>query len=132
MARFRVLYALALIATPAFAGTYGPVLPEAAGRAEVSENLPKQGLDLEYVWQGLNAIDAVETCVFLRSGRAQEANPLLGRHPSCGKVVAFKAGAGVLHYLIADSLDPEARRIFEIVSIAVQGGIVAWNAQFVF
>lgn len=89
----------------------------------------------EIAFQALNAIDAVQTCHTVGSGRAVEANPLLGRNPSCGKVIGFKVASGVLHYVIADHLrdrDPGAAKVFQIVSLVLQGGVVAANMRFVF
>jgi hypothetical protein len=76
-------------------------------------------------FQALNAIDAAQTCQFIGSGRGSELNPLLGKHPSCPKVIGFKLATGVIHYLIADHLNdrnPKAAKVFQIVSIVVQAG----------
>lgn len=89
----------------------------------------------EIAFQALNAIDAAQTCHIVGSGRGYELNPLLGKHPSCGKVVGVKLATGLVHYLIADHLNdrnPKAAKAFQIVSIVVQGGVVAANFQFVF
>lgn len=88
----------------------------------------------EIVFQSLNAIDAVETCIALDKG-ARELNPILGSHPKCGEVVAFKIGSGVLHYVLMDFLkdrDPHIAKIAQIATIGLQGGVVAWNLKFVF
>ncbi len=110
----RALAALALIATPAHADGFQT---------------------REIAFQALNAADAAQTCHIVGTGRGVELNPLLGRHPSCGKVIAFKAGVGVLHYLLADYFrdrDPRAARIFQIATIAIQGGVVTANMRLVF
>ncbi len=89
----------------------------------------------EIAFQALNAADAAQTCHIVGTGRGVELNPILGRHPKCGEVIAFKAGVGVLHYLLADYLrdrDPRAARLFQIATIAVQGGVVAANLRFTF
>lgn len=108
------LAALALIATPAHADGFR---------------------DREIAYQALNAVDAVQTCHIVGSGRGYELNPLLGKHPSCGKVVGVKLATGLIHYLIADHLNdrnPKAAKAFQIVSIVIQGGVVAANFRLVF
>lgn len=90
---------------------------------------------LEYSYQALNAIDALETCTFLSEGTAHEANPLYGKHPSCGKVVAIKAASGALHYFLTSRMrragDADNLKWFEMFSIGVQGAVDGWNLQFV-
>lgn len=110
----RLALALAIIATPAHADAFR---------------------DRELAFQTLNAADAAETCYGVGSGRGTELNPILGSHPSCGKVVGFKAGFGLLHYAISRWLNdrnPHAAKVFQIVSVAVQGGVVAANLRVVF
>ncbi len=93
----------------------------------------------EVAFQVLNAADAATTCHAVNSGQAVEGNPLisgvLGKRPSCGSLVAFKAATGALHWLIASEInkrDPNGAKWFQIVSIGVQGGVVAANLRFVF
>ena len=110
----RALAALALIATPAHADGW--------------ENR-------EIAYQALNAVDVVQTCHIIGSGKGYELNPIFGKHPSCGKLIGVKLAGGVLHYIIADHLrdrDPHAAKIFQIVTLVVQGGVVAANFRLVF
>ena len=89
----------------------------------------------EIAFQTLNAIDAIQTCDFLARGVAYEINPILGRNPSCPKVIAFKIAGGGIHYLLVREIakrDPEVAKWVEIFSIAVQGGVVAANLRFAF
>ena len=89
----------------------------------------------EVAFQVLNAADAVQTCDFLARGRAYELNPILGRHPSCATVIGFKIAAGGVHYLLVREIaktDPKLAKIVQIVTIAVQGGVVAANLRFAF
>ena len=108
------LYALALIASPAAAEPFVP--------------------PSEYVYQALNLADMGETLDCRHIAGCYEANPLLGKHPSDGKVIGFKLGGGVIHFLAAHALrhDAKAERVFEFVSIAVQGGVVAANVRMFF
>lgn len=112
------LAALALVATPAHADGF---------------------TNREIALQALNVVDTVQTCHFLSTGRAVEGNPvitgILGKHPKCGELVAFKIGFGALHWFVADRInrsDPKAAKVFQIVSIGIQGGVVAANMRFVF
>lgn len=84
----------------------------------------------EVTYQLLNAVDAAQTCSFLRRGTAQELNPILGRNPSCKKVIGFKIGAGLIHYLISSSLPEREAKIFQISTIVIQAGVVTWNTKF--
>lgn len=95
--------------------------------------------DREKAYQVLNAADAATTCQAISSGKAVEANPftraVLGKTPSCSAVIGFKIGTGALHWLIASEINkrnPKAAKIFQLVSIGVQGGVVAANMRFVF
>ena len=86
-------------------------------------------------YQVLSAVDAVQTCDFVARGRAIEINPILGRHPSCGSVIGFKIGTGIIHYLLVHEVakhDPNAAKWVAIASVVFQGGVVAANLRFVF
>ena len=116
MTKYHALIAAPLLAfsTPAYA-----------------EPLPK----LEYAWQALNIIDTAQTAHCLDKGTCEEANPLIGKHPSTGKLIAYKAGMGAMHFGVTRLLQeiaPEWVRPWEIVSVAVQGGVVVANMRFVF
>lgn len=89
----------------------------------------------EIAYQVLNVIDMAQTLDCLDRNICHETNPLLGRNPSAQKLIAVKAVGGALHYAIARALrdrDPDAAKWFQIISIAVQGGVVAANARFTF
>jgi hypothetical protein len=95
--------------------------------------------DREIVWQTLNAVDAVQTCHIVRSGRGIEGNPLvsavIGKRPSCGAIAGYKVVGGVIHYAIAKFIhdrDPETARVSQIISIVMQGGVVGANMRLVF
>lgn len=114
----RLLAALALIATPAYADGF---------------------TEREVAFQVLNAMDGAQTCHAVSSGRGVEGNPMarliIGRTPSCGKVIGLKVASGLIHYLVADHLrdrDPHAAKVFQVMSLVVQGGVVAANMRFVF
>ena len=107
-----LLATLALTATPAHANT-----------------------EREIAFQVLNAADAIETCDFLHRGVAHELNPLVGKHPSCETVIAYKVAAGGVHYFLVWELekrDPKLAKVVDILTIALQGGVVVANLRFVF
>jgi len=93
----------------------------------------------EIAFQVLNMADAATTCHAVNSGQAIEGNPLiagiLGKRPKCGELIAFKAAAGALHWVIAAEInktDPKLAKWLQIASIGIQGGVVAANLRFVF
>lgn len=89
----------------------------------------------EIAYQVLNLADAVETSACLRHAECEEANPILGKHPSDAKLWGVKIGGGILHYIVAKHLndrDPHAAKVFQIVSLVVQGGVVGANLRMVF
>lgn len=90
---------------------------------------------LEVAFQVLNAADFATTKYCMDRATCHEANPLLGSHPSTNKLFAVKAASGIVHFVVARWLtdrDPHAARIFEIASIAIQGGVVGANLRFAF
>jgi hypothetical protein len=90
---------------------------------------------LEITYQVLGAVDTAQTLYFLHNGTARELNPLLGSDPPVGKVIVFKAIAGVLHYAVTRKIyeyNPEYAKYFEYTSIAVQGAVVGLNFRYVF
>jgi hypothetical protein len=89
----------------------------------------------EIAFQALNLADAAQTISCLDRNVCHEGNPLFGSNPSTAKVLGIKAGFGVLHYAVARLLNdrnPRAARIFQIATIAIQGGVVAANLRFTF
>ena len=91
--------------------------------------------DREIAYQVLNAADAATTIDCLNRNVCVEANPLYGRDPSAGKIIGVKVINGVLHYVIAKFLhdrNPHGAKVFQIVTIVIQGGVVAANLRFTF
>lgn len=56
-----------------------------------------------------------------------EANPVLGRKPSRGKVNAYFLATGIAHILIAHSLPPKTRHWFQVVTIGMEVGCIGNN-----
>jgi hypothetical protein len=89
----------------------------------------------QITYHTLNAVDTIQTCHILQSGKGYELNPVFGRNPDCGTLVAAKIGASILHQIIATELrkrDERAAKLFQIITIGVQGSVVVWNFSVVF
>lgn len=88
----------------------------------------------ELAFHALNAVDAVETLIFLKKG-VNEANPIYGKNPSPVMLIGTKTVGSLLHHFAIKKLrqnDPGLAKGAQIVSLGLMGGLVAWNAQFVF
>ena len=56
-----------------------------------------------------------------------ETNKLLGKHPSPGQVDRYFATTLLLHTTIAYLLPSEARSVFQLITIGIEGGVVKRN-----
>ncbi|MDE2411189.1 MAG: hypothetical protein KGM18_05355 [Sphingomonadales bacterium] len=89
----------------------------------------------ELTYLALNAIDAGQTVACLNSKHCSESNPLLGSRPSTGTVVGFKAGIGLLHFLLVRASyksNPKAALTAAKISTFIQGGVVGLNTRYAF
>lgn len=89
----------------------------------------------EYVYLGLSAVDLAQTVDCLNRHACVEDNPLFGRHPKAGRLIAAKVLGGAIHYTafrIALKENPRFALRMAQVSVGVQGGIVLMNAKFAF
>ena len=100
---------------------------------------PSHALDAwqkrQVAFHTLNAIDTIQTCHVLQSGKGVEANPIFGRNPDCATLVAAKIGGSILQQIIASELrkrDEGAAKLFQIIGIGIQGSVVMWNFTVVF
>jgi len=117
-----------------------PADANAAGMALGSRELDRQmrwqkARNLELVYQALNAVDAAQTISCLRAGKCTEGNPLFGSNPSTPTIIGVKAATGALHLLATRYLfnrNSRYLKTFQVASIAIQGGVVAWNASVMF
>lgn len=89
----------------------------------------------ELTFLALAAIDTAQTISCLNRDICEEANPIFGKAPKAGTLLAAKAGVGLLHVAAFRMLlkrDPKyALRIAQISAIT-QGGVVALNARIAF
>jgi len=85
-------------------------------------------------WQSLHAIDAAQTLSIARDPDCYyEAvvDPLIGRHPPQGLVLAWAAGAALLHFAITNYLtehaSPTMVRIWQGITIGSSAYWVSHN-----
>ena len=99
-------------------------------------NKKRRRLDeMEVIFQLLNIGDAVTTIDLVNRPNVREGNPLLGSHPSSGKVIAVKSLIGALHFLTYRrfrSKDVGGGFRFEAISIGIQGAVTGANLRFYF
>lgn len=81
----------------------------------------------QLVFYALKVIDWKQTLSVKNDPNLQEANPLLGPHPSDARVNNFMIGAMLLETGIAVYLDPEQRKYFQYIVIGFTGYTVGHN-----
>jgi hypothetical protein len=89
----------------------------------------------ETTFLALSAVDAAQTIRCLKRDLCEEANPIFGKHPSAGTIIASKLGGGLLHYVLINELnkrDPKMALRTAQISAGLQGGVVAMNARIMF
>ena len=89
----------------------------------------------EVVFQILNVIDTVQTIACLEQSDCYEMNPVFGRDPSAGKLIAMKALGGGIHAITTYWLSHSSERgtnVFQLMTIGVYSGVVFWNLQHAF
>ena len=90
------------------------------------------GIDLqrELAFQALLFADWKQTRQIARQpDRYYERNPILGKHPSVGRVDTYMVASGVLHWIISAKLSPKWREQFQLVSISMQANVVQQNYE---
>jgi hypothetical protein len=86
----------------------------------------------EWVYQGASFADMLTTLDIAKHPNLVEENPLMGQHPSDGKVLGYFAATGVLHYLVTRELVRESVpapivQTWEALGIGLEVGMVAHN-----
>ncbi len=83
---------------------------------------------LEGSWIALHVLNWGTTLdIADNPGRYHEMNPIMGRHPSRGRVNLYFAGTTVAHVLTSALLPKKWREYFQVGSIAVTGGCLGWD-----
>ncbi|MEK7593512.1 MAG: hypothetical protein AAB464_02245 [Patescibacteria group bacterium] len=84
----------------------------------------------EVVYSALHIADWGQTRYIAKNPQKfYERNPLLGKHPSVGKVDTYFFGGLVAHAAISYILPPKYRWVWQYVGIGMEGGAVAHNAS---
>lgn len=82
----------------------------------------------EALYLSLLTIDCQQTRYGSRHpARFEEGNPLLGKHPSIGKINNVCVATGTSHVLVAGLLPEKWRYAFQGFSIIIEAGIVGTN-----
>lgn len=131
--------ALSMAADTATGSGNAASLPrERAASAAVAQKLAltrSAAMKWELAYLALSAVDAAQTIECLDRGACHEANPLFGKHPKAGTLIAAKAGLGLVHFLAFRHINrrnPKAALRLAQISAGVQGGVVLLNARMVF
>jgi len=87
---------------------------------------------LEWAYQASAVADMMTTLDIKNHPELEEANPILGPHPSDRKVLAYFAATGALHYFVTRELvDQGAPRglidAWELISTSFEIGCTAHN-----
>ncbi len=83
---------------------------------------------LEGSWVALHVLNWGTTLdIADNPGRYYETNPIMGRHPSRGKVNLYFVSTTVAHVLTSALLPKKWREYFQVGSIAVTGGCLGWD-----
>ena len=87
----------------------------------------RQDIALEATYIGLSVVDMGQTIdIAKRPTEYYEVNPILGEHPSPGRVKSFFVFTRVLHVIVVDLLPPKWRPWFQGMGI-VEEGYWVWN-----
>ena len=125
-------------ATPSVGATLPEETPQSV--SDTSEHrepivTKAEAIRLEVIFQVFNALDWVLTKNCLDRGTCVEKNFLWGEQPDMTKMALAKIAFGAVHAAYVAWLfknKPYAVKPVQYMSIALMGGVVAWNAQFSF
>lgn len=82
----------------------------------------------EITWQALHFIDYGQTLDIARKPyRYEESNPILGKHPSVGRVHTYMIASAILHFGISYALPDKWREAWQYITIGISGGMVVSN-----
>ncbi|HET6535995.1 MAG TPA: hypothetical protein VFG41_07400 [Sphingomicrobium sp.] len=92
-------------------------------------------LKWEIGYLALSGIDTVQTISCLHKGECKEANPIFGKHPKTGTLIAAKLAMGAAHFALfkyANDRSPMTALRMAQISCGIQGSVVLLNARFAF
>ena len=112
-------------------GMLGPLL--VSGCATFRE-LPPETRAAEAAWQAMHGIDTAQTLSIARDPDCYAENmidPLIGRHPPQGMVLAWGVGAAALHLAVTNILNTYTRQtvvhIWQGITIVSTAAIISHN-----
>lgn len=82
----------------------------------------------EAAFAGLLVMDWQQTHDIGRHPGMYELNPLLGRHPSAGRIDRYFAASLAAHAVIAYALPAPQRRMFQNATVVAEAVVVGRNA----
>lgn len=83
----------------------------------------------ETAYTVLHIADWGQTRYIAKNPQFYEQNPLLGEHPSVGRVDTYFISGLIAHTAISYALPPKYRRIWQYIGIVMEGGVVAHNTS---
>lgn len=145
MEKLLFVAAASFVAVPAAAqqpphetiGAQAAVTAAAPIDAKLAERLriTRQANRWEAAYLAFNAVDVIQTCDILSRGVAKETNPIVGKNPSCGKLIAYKGAMSGVQYLLYRQIlrrSPKAARLTAQLSTGLQGAVVGLNLRYTF
>lgn len=88
----------------------------------------KEDINRELAYYLLHGADWAQTRTIAKNpDRYYEINPILGEHPSTGRVNNYFAATGLGHALLANTLPPEWRKWLQYGSIGVEAAMAGRN-----
>ena len=88
----------------------------------------KEEISKEVAWMVLHAVDWRQTAYAMdRPDEYEELNPILGNHPSEGRLNMFMLTTALGHYLITKYIPKEHRSVWQNISIGFKLGTVSSN-----
>lgn len=96
---------------------------------QASEPFTKTDTVLQTISQASLVIDWGQTLDIKNHEWMYERNPILGKHPSDSKINAYFVGAIIGNQLMAQYLEGNNRRIWQVAIIAIQTITITENHQ---
>ena len=104
------------------------LLSSVANATELDWKWTKADTAIQATWTVLHIVDWSQTRQIAKEPRRfYEGNPILGRHPSVGRVDTYMALSAVANLGVAYALPKPYRRYFQVLSIGITGKCVILN-----
>lgn len=82
----------------------------------------------ETAWLALHAVDHKQTQYAMdRPNEYKELNPILGKHPSKGRINTFMLTTAIGHFLITNYIPKEHRAFWQNFTLGTKAAVVGWN-----